>query len=119
LGKSVSERLLGIYWLLLVGVVLSALSCRKSASPQDNREAQVIRTATGIEMVAIPAGWFEMGNKAGAADERPVHKVWVGPFWMDRFEVVQEEFRRYQLSDPSHFKGPRLTSRVPNNRWSR
>ena len=107
MGKSVTERLLGIYWLLLVGVVLSALSCRKSASPQDNREAQVIKTATGMEMVAIPGGWFEMGNKAGAADERPVHKVWVGPFWMDRFEVVQEEFRRYQLSDPSHFKGPR------------
>jgi len=58
-------------------------------------------------MVAIPGGWFQMGSKDGAADEKPPHKIWVETFLMDRFEVTQEEFRKYQLPDPSHFKGPK------------
>ena len=107
MGTSVTKRLLGIFCLFLVGVVISELSCRKSASPQDNRGPQVVRTGTGIEMVAIPGGWFEMGSKDGASDEKPVHRVWIDPFLMDRFEVIQEEFRKYQLPDPSHFKGPK------------
>ena len=58
-------------------------------------------------MVVIPAGTFEMGSDKGTPDEAPVHKVSVSSFWMDRYEVVQEEFRKYQRPDPSHFKGPR------------
>lgn len=48
-----------------------------------------------------------MGSKSGSADESPVHKVWVSPFLMDRFEVIQEQFKKYQLPDPSHFKNPK------------
>ena len=57
-------------------------------------------------MVKIPGGFFEMGSKKGTPDELPVHRVWVGPFWVDRFEVVQDQFKKYQLPDPSHFKNP-------------
>jgi acetoin utilization deacetylase AcuC-like enzyme/formylglycine-generating enzyme required for sulfatase activity len=64
-------------------------------------------TKSGIEMAVIPAGWFEMGSESGSPDESPVHKVWVSAFWMDRYEVVQEQFKKYQLSDPSHFKNPK------------
>lgn len=78
-------------------------SCRqdKQAAPTP----KVMATKSGIEMIAIPGGLFEMGSKGAAADETPVHKVSVSPFWMDRYEVVQEEFKKYQLPDPSHFKG--------------
>jgi acetoin utilization deacetylase AcuC-like enzyme/formylglycine-generating enzyme required for sulfatase activity len=68
---------------------------------------RIIKTKTGIEMVVIPGGWFEMGNSKDAPDESPVHRVWVSSFWMDKFEVVQEQFKKYQLSDPSHFKNPK------------
>ncbi len=68
---------------------------------------QVVKTKTGIEMVVIPGGFFDMGSRKGASDETPVHKVWVDSFWMDRFEVVQEQFKKYQISDPSHFKNPK------------
>jgi acetoin utilization deacetylase AcuC-like enzyme/formylglycine-generating enzyme required for sulfatase activity len=68
---------------------------------------QVVTTKTGIEMVVLPGGSFEMGSAKGTPDEAPVHKVQLRPFWMDRHEVVQEEFRKYQLPDPSHFKGPK------------
>jgi acetoin utilization deacetylase AcuC-like enzyme/formylglycine-generating enzyme required for sulfatase activity len=79
--------------------------CRRAEDTVSKPE--VIITKTGIEMVAIPAGWFEMGNDKGASDESPVHRVWVSSFWMDRFEVVQEQFKKFQLSDPSHFKNPK------------
>lgn len=69
-------------------------------------EPQVVTTKSGVEMIAIPGGWSRMGSTKGQADEAPVHRVWVSPFWMDRYEVRQAQFRKYQLPDPSHFKDP-------------
>ncbi|NIP28726.1 MAG: SUMF1/EgtB/PvdO family nonheme iron enzyme, partial [Phycisphaerae bacterium] len=97
-------KLTGIIFCLLP--VLSVPSgCRRSENATGT--PQVVKTKTGIEMVVIPGGFFEMGSSRGASDESPVHKVWVDSFWMDRFEVVQEQFRKYQISDPSHFKNPK------------
>ncbi len=67
----------------------------------------VITTQSDLEMVAIPGGWFEMGSSKGGDDESPVHKVWISPFLMDRYEVVQEQFKKFQFPDPSHFKNPK------------
>ncbi|MBN1361716.1 MAG: SUMF1/EgtB/PvdO family nonheme iron enzyme [Sedimentisphaerales bacterium] len=67
---------------------------------------EVMQTPSGVEMVRIPAGWFEMGSTKGMEDERPVHRVWVDSFWMDRYEVVQSQFREFQIPDPSQFKDP-------------
>jgi acetoin utilization deacetylase AcuC-like enzyme/formylglycine-generating enzyme required for sulfatase activity len=83
---------------------LLSLSCRR-VEVQNTVPPQVVQTPGGVEMVVIPAGSFEMGNN-GVPDESPVHKVWISSFWMDRREVPQEQFRKYQMSDPSHFKGP-------------
>jgi acetoin utilization deacetylase AcuC-like enzyme/formylglycine-generating enzyme required for sulfatase activity len=86
----------------LLALCLLALSCRRVEQPP--AAVQIVQTPGGVEMVVIPGGWFEMGNNA-APDESPVHRVWVSSFWMDRREVPQEQFRKYQISDPSHFKG--------------
>ncbi|MCR4404608.1 MAG: formylglycine-generating enzyme family protein [Candidatus Acetothermia bacterium] len=42
-------------------------------------------------MVLIPAGSFEMGDSFGEGDpdERPVHKVFVSAFYMDKYEVTK------------------------------
>jgi formylglycine-generating enzyme required for sulfatase activity len=69
---------------------------------------RTIRSASGVDMVVIPGGWFEMGRADGRDDERPVHRVWIDTFVLDAYEVTQEEYARLQLSDPSRFKGPRL-----------
>jgi len=92
-----------VFWLLLILAINAG--CRRSKDPAD--EPQVITTKTNIEMVVLSGGWFEMGSKHGSGDERPIHRVWVSPFGMDRFEVVQEEFKKYQIPDPSHFKNPK------------
>ncbi|UCE49731.1 MAG: formylglycine-generating enzyme family protein [Phycisphaerales bacterium] len=89
--------------LLLILQVIS--SCRRTEDADSKLD--VITTQSGLEMVAIPGGWFEMGSTKGDDDESPVHKVWVSPFWMDRYEVVQEQFKKFQMPDPSHFKDPR------------
>ena len=57
----------------------------------------------------MPGGWAvkDMGSKNGMPDEAPVHKVQIGSFWMDRYEVTQDQFAKYEMPDPSHFKGPK------------
>ena len=42
-------------------------------------------------MVFIPAGRFQMGDALaeGSSDERPVHSVVVGAFYVDKYEVTQ------------------------------
>jgi acetoin utilization deacetylase AcuC-like enzyme/formylglycine-generating enzyme required for sulfatase activity len=90
--------------LCLLIVLTIVPGCRRvedAPSPLED-----IKTKTGIEMVKIPEGWFDMGSSSGSSDESPVHKVWISSFWMDRFEVVQEQFKKFEISDPSHFKDP-------------
>jgi formylglycine-generating enzyme required for sulfatase activity len=73
---------------------------------------EVITTKSGIEMVVIPAGSFEMGRRHGRDDEGPVHKVRVDSFLLDRSEVTQSEYEKLgrieAFPNPSHFKGPDL-----------
>ncbi len=94
-------------WLLVLAV-LAASSCRKAKdSPAGSAMTQVVKTKSGIEMVLIPGGWFEIGSEKGSPDESPVHRVWVDSFLMDKYEVTQEQYGRFPLPDPSHFKNPR------------
>ena len=47
------------------------------------------------ELVAIPAGWFLMGNEAGQDCERPVHRVWVDEFFLAATQVTNAEYGRF------------------------
>ncbi len=90
---------------LLILIILSGLSCEKSSDPNAaTGKPKIVGTRTGIEMVLIPAGWFEMGSEKGEADESPVHKIWVDSFLMDRYEVTQEHYAKLAGSNPSHFR---------------
>ena len=47
-------------------------------------------------MVWIPAGEFSMGSdEEGFADARPIHRVRVKGFWMDKTEVTNDQFRKF------------------------
>ena len=46
-------------------------------------------------MVWIPAGTFQMGSDHHYPEERPVHRVEVDGFWMDRHPVTNAEFGRF------------------------
>ncbi|MCU0484834.1 MAG: bifunctional serine/threonine-protein kinase/formylglycine-generating enzyme family protein [Anaerolineales bacterium] len=43
-------------------------------------------------MVLIPAGSFLMGSDTGSADEQPVHKVSLDAFYMDTYEVTNDQY---------------------------
>src|SRR6202011_6398046 len=46
-------------------------------------------------MTWIPGGTFLMGSADFYPEERPVHRVTVDGFWMDRRPVTVAEFRRF------------------------
>ena len=46
-------------------------------------------------MVWIPGGTFEMGSNDHYPEERPVHRVTVDGFWIDRCPVTNDRFRRF------------------------
>ena len=53
------------------------------------------REAPAKDMVWVPGGAFEMGSEDFYPEERPVHRVEVGGFWMDEHQVTVAEFRRF------------------------
>ena len=67
-------------------------------------------------MVWVPGGTFRMGSDDHYPEERPVHEVAVGGFWMDPFPVTNALFRRFVqatghvtfaelLPDPAQYPG--------------
>jgi sulfatase modifying factor 1 len=46
-------------------------------------------------MVWVPGDDFLMGSDHHYPEEAPAHRVTVGGFWMDRFQVTNERFRRF------------------------
>ncbi|MBN1318393.1 MAG: SUMF1/EgtB/PvdO family nonheme iron enzyme [Anaerolineales bacterium] len=54
-----------------------------------------IRPSDNMEMVRIPVGEFIMGDDASAfAPQKPAHTVYLDEYWIDRFEVSNEQYRR-------------------------
>ena len=56
-------------------------------------------------MVAIPAGCFDMGSTDGGADEKPVHRVCLSAFSMDKTPVTNAQFRASQGSNSHESDG--------------
>jgi formylglycine-generating enzyme len=47
------------------------------------------------DMVWIQGGMFRMGSDRHYQEERPVHRVSVDGFWIDRYPVTNEQFARF------------------------
>jgi iron(II)-dependent oxidoreductase len=59
------------------------------------------------ELVAIPAGEYDMGQADGRAEERPVHRVRVSPFSLARFQLTNAQYDLFVLStdrNPARFR---------------
>jgi formylglycine-generating enzyme len=47
------------------------------------------------DMVRLSGGTFQMGSDWHYPEEAPVHRVTVGPFWIDRTPVTNRQFRQF------------------------
>ena len=59
---------------------------------------------TGMEFVPLKGGYFQMGSNSGDSNERPVHTVCVGSFFMGKYEVTQRQWKTVKGDNPSGFK---------------
>ena len=55
-------------------------------------------------MVLIPAGEFSMGSYEGLDSEKPVHTVYLDVFYMDKYEVTNEQYKKFM--DATTHKAP-------------
>ncbi len=83
--------------LVLTSIFLTVLAAGSPAFPAD---------PPSPDEVLIPAGEFRMGTEDGTAAERPVHRVWLDAFYLDRTEVSNAEYRTF---DPGHRPGSAST----------
>ncbi len=86
-----------------------------AADSQDGAGRLEIKTATGIQMVLIPAGEFQMGG-GEEPDSATVHQVRVDAFYMDRCEVTQEVYLQLMGQNPARHNG--LQNPVERVRWT-
>jgi formylglycine-generating enzyme required for sulfatase activity/uncharacterized caspase-like protein len=63
---------------------------------------------TGMELVYIPKGCFQMGSapneKDRDTDEGPLHEVCVASFWMGKYEVTQGQWKKIMGYNSANFK---------------
>jgi len=91
-------------------LVLSVICCLTSCGTKEVEEFDdagweetAINPAIPGEMVLIPAGEFIMGsNKNSNVDEArsfPEHKVKLPAYWIDKYEVTNEEFMSFSIAN--------------------
>lgn len=69
-------------------------------------DALIIDPILDMEFVLVDGGCFMMGDVTGigSADEKPVLKVCLAPFYMAKYETTQGQWREIMDSNPSYNK---------------
>jgi formylglycine-generating enzyme required for sulfatase activity len=93
--------------LFAAALALGLLSgCGRQAGESPLAGTQVLKTASGMDMVSIPQGQFVMGSNDGPIDTKPAHPVKVDGFLMDQYEITQQVYERVTGTNPSRRKHP-------------
>ena len=71
---------------------LAAFSFVLPAQAQDNPPAN---------MIFIPQGYFQMGTSSGNDDEKPMHFVYTSGFYIDKYEVSNQDYQAF-MDDSDH-----------------
>jgi len=62
---------------------------------QSLSEVGVDESSLNSDMVRIPGGTFRMGSDDHYPEEAPAHEASIESFWMDKYEVTNEQFARF------------------------
>ncbi|MDP6359904.1 MAG: SUMF1/EgtB/PvdO family nonheme iron enzyme, partial [Planctomycetota bacterium] len=98
-------------FVVLAGIVIVGMTWRvrsKPAAPPPRRNFDPLATLSGKEldkliagrpstknMILIPYGEFIMGSDDGDQDERPVRKVILDAYYIDRTEVTNAQYKKF------------------------
>jgi formylglycine-generating enzyme required for sulfatase activity len=107
-----------IYAILVLSCLLAGCGSQspRSAGGDVAPDAlPVLASATGGELVLLPAGSFSMGDAAGRPDETP-HQVELRSFYLDRHPVTQELYEKVLGVNPSKHKDPK--NPVERTQWT-
>jgi serine/threonine-protein kinase len=91
----------GLYFAIAAAVVLAIggavwLGTRGTAEPKTDAAPSPGGPAVPPGMVMIPEGSFTMGNNASDDEsEKPEHAITVKAFYIDRYEVTNEEYYEF------------------------
>ncbi|NQT74359.1 MAG: formylglycine-generating enzyme family protein [Chloroflexi bacterium] len=77
--------------LILVVVGLFVVGC-DSGGNSDNEQLPTYTSPSGITMVSIPSGTFNMGTDDSWDNERPVHSVTLSPFNISAYEITYAQW---------------------------
>jgi formylglycine-generating enzyme required for sulfatase activity len=94
-------------------VILSSLDCKK-VERTETGAVSATTTKDAVEMVLVPGGSFQMGS--GQEEDESPHRVDISSFYMDKYEVTQEEYERVVGKNPSRWKGDKKP--VDQIRWA-
>jgi formylglycine-generating enzyme required for sulfatase activity len=86
------QRLAVAFTLSCLGILSG---CPKNKSKAINTANNHSHSLTAHPEVLVPAGSFDMGSADGEADEKPVHRVQVKSFYLDKFEVTNGQYRTF------------------------
>jgi len=84
-----------------IGVLYPKLT-RLSNAKKSSQQCRLVKqnqnmqhdSKTGLTWIKIPGGSYQMGSIHGEKNERPVHRVTVGTFWMTKTEVTVAQYRK-------------------------
>lgn len=105
----------GPSWAYLLFAFAALLGGCGAPPGKTGEQPQPTMTASGIEMVAVPAGTFEMGSADQDESDQKHHQVDVSAFFIDKYPVTQEAYEKLMGTNPSLWKGPR--NPVDQIRW--
>ncbi|WP_316793819.1 formylglycine-generating enzyme family protein [Pedobacter frigoris] len=97
---------------LLIPLIAIAVQSTSAQEKPAAYKQEINGTKLSFEMQAIPGGEFMMGSKKGKADEQPVHKVKIDPFWMGVHEVTWDIYEPFLYKD---YEKSHSTAAIPAN----
>jgi formylglycine-generating enzyme required for sulfatase activity len=88
-----------------------AARVKKHMTPAQLALGDPVVNSVSMLLVPIPAGEFQMGSPDSDSNafrfEKPQHLVKITkPFYLNVYEVTQQQYEKVMGSKPSHFKGP-------------
>ena len=73
----------------------------------------VVLAEAAEDMILIPAGTFTMGSDTRAADEKPMHKVYLDAYYIGKYEVTNAEYYEFWKQQSDAARTPENFSHLP------